>query len=317
MKNKKGLSRELLIVVAAMALALITAYIPQLSIFNIMIPAIYAVIGTITDNKYSILSIIITFFVLVIFVDVSYALSICIINAAPGIIVGKATRVCIERESRNISEPIYVGIIAFVISTVLYFLITQLILKVNLLDEFMKILEGSINTQISSIKEYQPQLIEDLNSKDLLIYFNNMLPMMLFLQGVISAFITYYLSIFFLKKMKWNVESPKFTGFYLPGNAVMTSFVLYLLVLFIKFVGSKLYTDLIMMNLQLVFSLMFIIQGIAVCIYYFRRWIKEGKVTNILFSGITLGLFGVMGVSFVGMIDSIIDFRKVRSYKST
>ena len=72
-----------------------------------------------------------------------------------------------------------------------------------------------------------------------------------------------------------------------------------------------------MMNLQLVFSLMFIIQGIAVCIYYFRRWVKEGKVTNILFSGITLGLFGVMGVSFVGMIDSIIDFRKVRSYKST
>lgn len=317
MNNKKGLSKEVLIVIVAIILALTTAYVPQLSILSIVIPALYAVIGTITDTKYSILSIIITFFVIAILGDTSYAASVCIANAVPGLIIGKATKVCIDTDSNNKSEPIYVGIIAFVIATVLYFLIAKVLLNVNLMDDIMKIMEESINTQISTLKEYQPQLIEGLSAKEMLSYFNNMLPMMLFLQGMISAFITYYLSVFFLKKMKLNIEPSKFTTFYLPGNAVVTSFILYLVVLFVKFIGVKLHTDLIMMNLQLVFSLMFMIQGIAVCIYYFRRWIKEGKVSSILFSGITLGLFGVMGISIVGMIDSIIDFRKVRSYKST
>ena len=51
--------------------------------------------------------------------------------------------------------------------------------------------------------------------------------------------------------------------------------------------------------------------------YYARKWLKQGTGKNVLVSGILLGLFGTMGISFIGMLDSIIDFRKVRSYKST
>ena len=67
----------------------------------------------------------------------------------------------------------------------------------------------------------------------------------------------------------------------------------------------------------MVFNFMFIVQGIAVSIYYARKWLKQGTGKNVLVSGILLGLFGTMGISFIGMLDSIIDFRKVRSYKST
>ncbi len=49
-----------------------------------------------------------------------------------------------------------------------------------------------------------------------------------------------------------NIRFPKFADFYLPGNAILTTFLLYLLVLFIQIIGSKLYTELIMTNLQLV-----------------------------------------------------------------
>ena len=59
------------------------------------------------------------------------------------------------------------------------------------------------------------------------------------------------------------------------------------------------------------------LQGIAVSIYFFKKWIRSGSLKMIFMSALTLSIFGFMGISFVGMLDSIIDFRRVRSYKST
>ena len=68
-----------------------------------------------------------------------------------------------------------------------------------------------------------------------------MLPTILFLQGMIVAFITYYLEVFILKRIRiLNLELPKFIDFYLPGNAITASFILYMLVLFIDIIGIKL-----------------------------------------------------------------------------
>ena len=114
-----------------------------------------------------------------------------------------------------------------------------------------------------------------------------------------------------------NLGLPKFTDFYLPGNAVTVSFTLYILVLFMDLIKVNLHTDLIMLNLQLVFNFMFMLQGISVSIHYFKKWIRSGSLKMIFISVLILSIFGFMGISFVGMLDSIIDFRRVRSYKST
>ena len=145
-----------------------------------------------------------------------------------------------------------------------------------------------------------------------------MLPTMLFLQGMIVAFIIYSLEIFILKRVRIvNLELPKLLDFYLPGNAISVLFTLYIFVLFMDLINLNLHTDLIMMNLQLVFNFMFMLQGIAVSIYFFKKWIRSGSLKMIFMSALTLSIFGFMGISFVGMLDSIIDFRRVRSYKST
>ena len=39
------------------------AYVPMLSTLSMAVPVPYAIIGTLTDNKYSILSLIATFFI--------------------------------------------------------------------------------------------------------------------------------------------------------------------------------------------------------------------------------------------------------------
>ena len=62
---------------------------------------------------------------------------------------------------------------------------------------------------------------------------------------------------------------------------------------------------------------MFMIQGTAVGITYFRKWIKQGTIKMVFMSVFMIYIFGFMGISFIGMLDSIMDFRRVRYYKST
>ena len=317
MNNKLRLPQASLIATLGILLCLITTYVPILSILSIAVPVPYAIIGTLTDKKYSILSLIATFFILMFTVNPLYSVSVCIMSIVPGLYIGNALRNNKE-ENFNKFEPIYIGTIVTMICVIVFFFIANIVFKTNILDDFMNILKESINVQVAIMENAGMSLKEGFKASDIVNYINNMLPAMLFLQGMIVAFIIYALEIFVLKRIRIvNIGLPKFTDFYLPGNAVTVSFTLYVLVLFMDIIKLNLHTDLIMLNLQIVFNFMFMLQGISVSIHYFKKWIRSGSLKMIFMSALILSIFGFMGVSFVGMLDSIIDFRRVRSYKST
>lgn len=317
MNNKVKLSQASMIVTLGILLSLITVYIPFLGILSLVIPVPYAIIGTLTDNKYSALALIATFFVLIFTVSPVYAVSISIMSVFPGIVIGSAARVYINGESNNKFEPIYMGTIAVVLSIIIFYLVSNFVFGTNILDDFMKMMKETVDTQASILGSAGLSLGEGIKVDDFLDLVTNMIPAILFLQGIMLAFIIYYMEVFILRRTRQlKLQAPKFADFYLPGNAIVTSLMLYLLVLFIDIMGIKLHTDLILMNLQLVFNFLFIIQGIAVAVYYVKKWFKQNQIKNVFISGLILSIFGFIGVSFVGMLDSIIDFRKVRSYKS-
>ena len=305
MNNKLRLPQALLITALGILLCLMTAYVPMLSILSMAVPVPYAIIGTLTDNKYSILSLIATFFILIFTVNPLYSVSVCIMSIVPGIFIGSAIRNNRKEDDFNKFDPIYIGTIVTMICVIV-------------LDDFMNILKESINVQVAIMENAGMSLKEGFNTSDIVNYINNMLPAILFLQGMIVTFIIYALETFVLRRIRVvNLRLPKFIDFYLPGNAVTASFTIYILVLFMDLIKVNLYTDLIMLNLQLVFNFMFMLQGISVSIYYLKKWIRGGSLKMIFMSLLILSVFGFMGISFVGMLDSIIDFRRVRSYKST
>ena len=317
MNNKLRLAQASLIAALGILLCLITAYVPILSILSIAVPVPYAIIATLTDNKYSILSLIATFFILMFTVNPLYSVSVCIMSIVPGIFIGSALRNN-KKEGFNKFEPIYIGTIITMICVIVFFFIGNIVFKTNILEDFMNLVKESVNIQITIMENNGIDLKEGFKALDIVNYINNMLPTMLFLQGMIVAFIIYSLEIFILKRVRIvNLELPKLLDFYLPGNAISVLFTLYIFVLFMDLINLNLHTDLIMMNLQLVFNFMFMLQGIAVSIYFFKKWIRSGSLKMIFMSALTLSIFGFMGISFVGMLDSIIDFRRVRSYKST
>ncbi|MDU4935672.1 MAG: DUF2232 domain-containing protein [Peptostreptococcaceae bacterium] len=318
MNKKFGLSQAAMIVTLGIILVLISVYVPMLAILALVVPVPFAIIGTLCERKYAFLSLISTFLVIMFCVDPIYAINISIMNVVPGLIIGNIARHNINNENSNKFEPIYGGMIAFTVCTIVFFLLSKFIFNIDLIGEFSKAIKDGFNEQMSIMEKLNVDLYKNIKVEDILILIKSMIPTMLFLQGLFASFITYYLEVFMLKRTKiLNLPKPTFRDFYLPGNAVATSLVLYLIVLLLGFMEIGLYTESIMLNLQMVFNFMFIVQGIAVSIYYARKWLKQGTGKNVLVSGILLGLFGTMGISFIGMLDSIIDFRKVRSYKST
>lgn len=315
MNKDLRLSKVLPIVILAIILILVSLNIPQLSLLLLLIPIIFALIGTLSNIRDNIILSIITFLALIFLTKITYAVDIFINSIIPGTIIGIIAKKVLSKQDSNKYEPIFAGSIVFIISVVVHYIISKYIFSVDILDELIQIFNESIDTQ-KSLMQYTVN--SDLLSEEYIIdTFRNIVPSILFFRSMILSIIIYLVEIYVLKKLKYgNLEEIKFRNFYLPGNAIGISFVLYLLMLGLSYIKTPLYTDSIFLNLQIIFNFMFIIQGISVSIYFIKKWLKTGVDKKVFIGAICIGIFGMTGISFIGMIDSILDFRKVRSYKS-
>ena len=215
MNNKLRLPQASLITALGILLCLMTAYVPMLSILSMAVPVPYAIIGTLTDNKYSILSLIATFFILIFTVNPLYSVSVCIMSIVPGIFIGSAIRNNRKEDDFNKFDPIYIGTIVTMICVIVFFFIAKIVFKTNILDDFMNILKESINVQVAIMENAGMSLKEGFNTSDIVNYINNMLPAILFLQGMIVTFIIYALETFVLRRIRLvNLRLPKFIDFY-------------------------------------------------------------------------------------------------------
>ncbi|MGL5711861.1 MAG: YybS family protein [Paraclostridium sp.] len=317
MNDRVNLTQASLMTALAVVVSLATVYVPFLGVLVFIIPVIYAIIATLTGGKHAILSAVASFFIIMFTVDVMYALNLLIISILPGISVGYMINKEKDEEEKSF-KPIYFGTISFMISIIVFFIICNLFFKINILGQFTELVEKSIEMQMKIMQSANIGTNENIITEDLVNLMKSIMPAILFFYSIISSSVTYYLETFILRRIKKiNYDLPKFTEFYLPGNAVLVSLLLYIVVMVIGALKIPLYTDSIMINLQLVFSMMFLVQGISVGIYFIKDWMKKSPNKIMIIAMALVFLSGSMIISFVGMLDSVMDFRRVRNYKST
>lgn len=315
MNEDLRLSKVLPIVISAIILIIVSLNVPQLNLLLLIIPIPFALIGTLSNIKNNIISLIITLLILIFSIKSIYVVDIFINSIIPGTIIGITAKKVFNKQESNKYEPIFVGSIVCILSIILHYIISKYAFGVDILDELIQTFNKNIELQ-ESFLQYTTNN-ELLDSQNFINTFRNILPSVLFFRSIILSISIYLIEIYTLKKMKYeNLNEIKFANFYLPGNAIVISFILYLLMIGLSYIKTPLYTDIIFLNLQIVFNFMFIIQGISVCIYFIKKWIKREVSKNFFIGAICVGIFGVTGVSFIGMIDSILDIRNVRAYKS-
>lgn len=298
--------------------------VPGLSILSIGVSALFVVIAALSDSKGIFMSFIMVILGLVFFIDPVYIFDICLNFVIPGIIIGIITRNVLNYTDNNKFNPIFMGTIAFILGLIANYLISKYVFNINMLEEFTSVMKAQLSTQISAIQESVSTLtsVPNITEESLIQTVLNIMPLILFSRAIILAILTYFLAIFTLKKirksnLKEALKEIKFSRFYLPGNAVLTSFILYILIMLLEILKVPLYTDLILVNLELIFYILFLIQGVSVAIFFAKKWLKSGQIIKFIVGTIAIFLLGVMGISILGMVDSIFDFRKVKSCELT
>lgn len=294
--------------------------IPGLSILTIGVSSLFVVIATLSDSKGIFISIAMVILALVFFINPVYIFDICLNCIIPGIIIGIITKNVLNyKNNDNKFEPIFAGTIAFILGLIANYLISKYLFNINILEEFTSVMKAQLSTQIGAIQESVSTLTSapKITEESIIQTILNIMPLILFSRAILLAILTYFLAIFTLKKIKKidlnDLREIKFSRFYLPGNAVLTSFVLYIVIMLLEMFNTPLYTDLILMNLEMIFYILFLIQGVSVAIFFAKRWLKGGQLIKVTMVIIAIVLFGVMGISILGMVDSIFDFRKVKS----
>lgn len=319
MNKKLTLPQTLLITLLCVAMILAIFDVPGLSILTIGVSALFVVIATLADNKGIFLSIVMVILALVFFINPVYIFDICLNCIIPGIIIGTITKKVLNYgDEDNKFEPIFIGTIAFILGLIVNYLISKYLFNINMLDEFTSVMKAQLSTSIDAIQESVSTLTSStkITEDSVIQTILNIMPIILFSRAIVLAILTYFLAIFTLKKIKKidlkNIKEIKFSRFYLPGNAVLTSFVLYIVIMLLELFNTPLYTDLILVNLEMIFYILFLIQGVSVAIFFSKKWIRESQLIKIILIVIAIVLFGVMGISILGMVDSIFDFRKVK-----
>ena len=320
MNKKITLPQTIVITLFTIIMILVAVNIPALSILTISVSSLFVVIAALSDTKGIFISFAMVILGLIFFIDPVYIFDICLNFVIPGIIIGIITRNILNYKEDNKYNPIFMGTIAFILGLIANYLVSKYLFNINMLEEFTSVMKAQLSTQISVIQESVSNLasMPNITEESIIQTVLNIMPLILFSRAIILAILTYFLAIFTLKKIRKNniketLKGIKFSRFYLPGNAVLTSFVLYILIMLIEILNIPLYTDLILVNLELIFYILFLIQGVSVAIFFTKKWLKEGHVIKFILGIIAVSIVGIMGISILGMVDSIFDFRKVKS----
>lgn len=316
MNKKLSLPQTIITSLICVIMILGVYYVQGLSILSVIVSAIFVVISTLSDNKGTCTSVTIVILALMFFLNPVYIFDICLNCIIPGIIIGIATKKVLTHNDENKFEPIFTGVLAFILGLIANYLISKYLFNIDMLAEFTKTMKEQLVTNTEIMQEYMAGLSSTplkMDADSMMKLVLNIMPLIMFSRAIILSIIIYFIAIFTLKRIrKMDLKEIKFSRFYLPGNAVVTSFVMYLAIMLLEIFKIPLYTDLIIINLESIFYILFLIQGIAVTIFFAKKWFKSKQIFKFFVGLISIFSFGIIAVSLVGMVDCVFDFRKLK-----
>lgn len=175
-------------------------------------------------------------------------------------------------------------------------------MQVELLQEM-----GQSIDEISNIKEF----FESSYKYILLI-----LPTLLILIAIFISYVNYYLASVTLRKIGIGIVNiPRFSRFRLPNNISLGVIVTFISLFILRYLNFPSY-DAVLVNLVVLFSMMFLIQGLSVIDFFLLRFKMFFLFRLILVTTIVFITPLVSIISILGLIDTLFDFRKIRKKRS-
>ena len=192
---------------------------------------------------------------------------------------------------------------------------------INTFTELEKTLVEISNQQIASLQtgDMKESEISQVSNvlRGMTEYISSVFPVLLMISSLFIAYLNYYVSSRLAKKSgRVDIEVPEFSKIIFPKH-VVTGFGLVLLISYaLKYVGQFNYNQLLD-NLFILIYLVFLVEGLSLTVFLINK-MKFGKIFKVLF------IFVIFASSFlnivlfsIGVMDIILDFRKIRKMDLT
>ena len=179
----------------------------------------------------------------------------------------------------------------------------------NSLSTIMKLQIENLNTE--EMKESEISQISNL-LKSTVDYVAAVLPALLIISSTFIAYINYYISSRLARSSgEISIETPKFSEIIFPKHVIMGLGSILLIAYGLKYVGDFNYVQLVD-NIFILIYAIFLVEGLSFTVFFINR-MKIGKLFKVLFIVmIALSSFLNIVLFSIGIVDIVLDFRKLR-----
>ncbi|WP_392485936.1 DUF2232 domain-containing protein [Haloimpatiens sp. FM7315] len=321
MRNDKVRTKSLIeaavlsaIIVVVMVLSM---YVPFFEIIGIAIsPIIICILYIKHGFKFTTLSIVVSFTLLVILTNVVYAATFLIINAIPGICLGY----CIKTKKSAVATVIIVAVIYVIVIAASTYIVSYITYNDGIFGVVNKFVLEYKEVLNETMEQYQKmgvsadkiEIIKQSNSQLTSELILNMLPSCLSIISIILSFSVYKILYSVLKKLKIQINPMKdFNKWHLDDK--ITALIIGFIAISIIMNSKKLYgAETLLYTAFNLGKLIFVVFGIALISDVLSGRYKLSKTIVFIIVLVSLVFKADIIYLIIGIIDSVINFRKIK-----
>ncbi|QAS52897.1 YybS family protein [Halobacillus litoralis] len=209
---------------------------------------------------------------------------------------------------RSSYEALAIGSVGFIIGLVTTFLITQLLLGVDLMEEFNNSMNQAFSTferLFSGILEGESMEAEMADFRELIDFIPDIIPSILAIAGVLMAFVSQWITYKLINRIEnKQLKFVKFKNFKLPTSVLWYYFVALILNYVTMDSDGLLYLAAI--NVFILTGALLVIQGFSFVFFYasMKKWSKAIPILIVVFSlllpQILMYLVRILGIIDIG-----------------
>ncbi|MGB5824416.1 MAG: DUF2232 domain-containing protein [Proteocatella sp.] len=284
--------------IAIVVVLLITKLVPVLSPVALLLPSLFAVVTFRNGMAFNFIAAIIITLATSVFTDPLIALYMAFTMGGVGLLIGE-----LSYRRRAPALSIFAGAFMVIINMLLLMYIEARMMNVDLLDYIINIYRESFETQ-------KVFLNLDMDIDTFILNLRRTFPGMVVCMGFAVSTLNYFFTGNILMKVMRKRETATLAEFTLPGNVFGGITLIYLMAVFLIY-SDFIYKDTLVINLTIIFGMLFFLQGIA-SIYYFMSMrlkpLPRNIITFMLCSFMPLYTFVVA----IGFLDAIVNLRKIK-----
>lgn len=230
-------------------------------------------------------------------------------------LIGIALGYALKRDEAP-GKVLFAATAASFISKVLVVALTMAVIGMNPIQEQLQIMEQTLRSSIDfyrlmGIKATDLAMAEK-TFEALLEQMRLIVPATFMMGALFDGALNYVVAKAILQKLGHQLKAIAPFSSWQFSRGTAGSLAAALLIAYMgQTTGAKSW-EIISVNVQIIFFVMFAIQGLAVALSYMKRFYRSRIVQSLLVIFVLLNPLFVQLLSFLGIIDSFVDFRKLR-----